>query len=105
MAGKKTAVFRIYSIAWQAERAVDMLVLDRSSRRNRPTGDPGMFLTTQLHELLIYLGQRGVATILIAAHQGAHRQSDAGTVTAGNGCDPIEFTVPSRMLEAERPLQ
>src|SRR4029077_830825 len=28
------------------------------------------FLTIQLHELLMYLGQRRVATILIAAHQG-----------------------------------
>lgn len=28
------------------------------------------FLTEQLHELLMYLGQLGVATILIAAHQG-----------------------------------
>ena len=27
-------------------------------------------LTIQLHELLMYLGQKGVATILIAAHQG-----------------------------------
>jgi circadian clock protein KaiC len=28
------------------------------------------FLIVQLHELLMYLGQRGVATILISAHQG-----------------------------------
>ncbi|HEV7716353.1 MAG TPA: ATPase domain-containing protein [Steroidobacteraceae bacterium] len=28
------------------------------------------YLTTQLHELLMYLGQQGVATILIGAHQG-----------------------------------
>ena len=28
------------------------------------------FLMIQLHELLIYLGQQGVATILIGAHQG-----------------------------------
>jgi circadian clock protein KaiC len=28
------------------------------------------FLTIQLHELLMYLGQRSVATILIGAHQG-----------------------------------
>jgi circadian clock protein KaiC len=28
------------------------------------------FLTIQLHELLMYLAQRGVATILIGAHQG-----------------------------------
>jgi circadian clock protein KaiC len=28
------------------------------------------FLAIQLHELLMYLGQRGVVTILIAAHQG-----------------------------------
>src|SRR4029079_4537822 len=28
------------------------------------------FLTIQLHEMLMYLGQRGVATILIGAHAG-----------------------------------
>jgi circadian clock protein KaiC len=28
------------------------------------------FLTIQLHELLMYLGQQGVATVLIGAHQG-----------------------------------
>ncbi|HEX5070452.1 MAG TPA: ATPase domain-containing protein [Vicinamibacterales bacterium] len=28
------------------------------------------FLTIQLHELLMYLGQRGVATLMISAHQG-----------------------------------
>ena len=28
------------------------------------------FLTIQLHEMLMYLGQRGVATVLIGAHQG-----------------------------------
>jgi circadian clock protein KaiC len=28
------------------------------------------FLVIQLHELLMYLGHRGVATILIGAHQG-----------------------------------
>ena len=28
------------------------------------------FLTVQLHELLMYLGQQGVATILVGAHQG-----------------------------------
>jgi circadian clock protein KaiC len=28
------------------------------------------FLTIQLHELLMFLSQRGVATILIGAHQG-----------------------------------
>jgi circadian clock protein KaiC len=36
------------------------------------------FLTIQLHELLMFLGQQGVATILIGAHQGligAHMQT------------------------------
>jgi circadian clock protein KaiC len=28
------------------------------------------FLTVQLHELLAYLGQRNVATILVCAHSG-----------------------------------
>ena len=39
---------------------------------------PGeQFLTIQLHELLSYLNQMGVVTLLIGAHQGADRHSNA----------------------------
>ena len=31
------------------------------------------FLTIQLHELLMYLSQKGVATMLIGAHHGRDR--------------------------------
>ena len=54
----------------EAVRAgVSMVVID--SLNGYLHAMPGeRFLTIQLHELLMYLGQQGVATILIAAHHG-----------------------------------
>ncbi len=50
-------------------RDVSMVVID--SLNGYLNAMPGeRFLTIQLHELLMYLGQQGVATILIAAHHG-----------------------------------
>jgi circadian clock protein KaiC len=51
------------------ERHVAMVVID--SLNGYLNAMPGeRFLTIQLHELLTFLGQAGVATILIGAHQG-----------------------------------
>jgi circadian clock protein KaiC len=50
-------------------RGASMVVID--SLNGYLNAMPGeRFLTIQLHELLMYLGQQGVATILIAAHHG-----------------------------------
>ena len=51
------------------DRQAAMVVID--SLNGYLNAMPGeRFLTIQLHELLMYLGQQGVATILIAAHHG-----------------------------------
>jgi circadian clock protein KaiC len=51
------------------EQKAAMVIID--SLNGYLNAMPGeRFLTIQLHELLMYLGQQGVATILIAAHHG-----------------------------------
>jgi circadian clock protein KaiC len=51
------------------DAGVSMVVID--SLNGYLNAMPGeKFLTIQLHELLMYLGHRGVATILVAAHHG-----------------------------------
>ena len=46
-----------------------MVVIDSLSGYLHATPDE-RFLSTHLHELLTYLGQRGVVTILVGVHQG-----------------------------------
>jgi circadian clock protein KaiC len=51
------------------DRQASMVVID--SLNGYLNAMPGeRFLTIQLHELLMFLGQQGVATILVAAHHG-----------------------------------
>ncbi|HSC99698.1 MAG TPA: ATPase domain-containing protein [Casimicrobiaceae bacterium] len=47
------------------------------------------FLIAQLHELLSYLGQKGVATILVAAHQGMMSAQMTGPVDASYLADSV----------------
>ncbi len=47
------------------------------------------FLTIQLHELLVFLGQQGVATILIGAHQGLIGAQMQTTVDASYLADAV----------------
>ena len=47
------------------------------------------FLTIQLHELLTYLGQAGVATILIGAHRGLIGGSMVAPVDASYLADAV----------------
>jgi circadian clock protein KaiC len=47
------------------------------------------FLTIQLHELLMYLSQKGVATILIAAHQGLVGGQMSGPVDTSYLADAV----------------
>ena len=51
------------------QRHVQLVVIDSLNGYLNSMPDE-KFLVVQLHELLTYLGQSGVATILIAAHQG-----------------------------------
>jgi circadian clock protein KaiC len=58
-----------YSIKTAVANGAKVVVVD--SLNGYLNAMPGeMFLTIQLHELLSYLGQQGVATIMIGAHQG-----------------------------------
>jgi len=56
------------------------------------------FLIIQLHELLTYLGQRGVATVLIAAHHGLISSYMTAPVDASYLADSV---VLMRYFEAE----
>jgi circadian clock protein KaiC len=56
------------------------------------------FLIIQLHELLTYLGQRGVATMLIAAQHGLMGAQMSGPVDASYLADAV---VLLRYFEAE----
>ena len=51
------------------ERGVKIVVIDSLNGYLNAMPEEH-FLTVQLHELLMYLGQQGVATLLIGAHQG-----------------------------------
>ena len=51
------------------EKDATIIVIDSLNGYMNATPEE-RFLTIQLHELLSYLGQLGVATLLIAAHQG-----------------------------------
>ena len=56
------------------------------------------FLTTQLHELLTYLGQRGVATIMVAVQHGLIGTAMVGPVDASYLADAI---IMMRYFEAD----
>jgi circadian clock protein KaiC len=56
------------------------------------------FLTAQLHELLTYLGQRGVATIMVAVQHGLIGTAMVGPVDASYLADAI---IMMRYFEAE----
>jgi len=59
----------VHAIRAAVEGGVDMVVIDSLNGYLNAMPEE-RFLTIQLHELLAYLGQRNVATILIGTHQG-----------------------------------
>jgi circadian clock protein KaiC len=60
----------IHAIRTAVERDAARIVVIDSLNGYLSAMPEERFLVIQLHELLMYLGQRGVATILIGAHQG-----------------------------------
>ena len=56
------------------------------------------FLVVQLHEILTYLGQAGVATVLVAAHQGMMGTHMSAPVDASYLADAV---VLLRYFESE----
>jgi circadian clock protein KaiC len=59
----------IHAVRLAVERGAKLIVID-SLNGYLSAMPEERFLTIQLHELLMYLGQQGVATILVGAHQG-----------------------------------
>ena len=59
----------IHSVRLEVENGAKIIVIDSLNGYLNAMPEE-RFLTIQLHELLMYLAQRGVATILIGAHQG-----------------------------------
>ncbi|HYC36944.1 MAG TPA: ATPase domain-containing protein [Usitatibacter sp.] len=70
------------------ERGAKILVID--SLNGYLNAMPGeRFLTVHLHELLMYLGDKGVATLLIGAHQGLIGQSMQTPIDASYLADAV----------------
>jgi len=70
------------------EHQAKMVVID--SLNGYLNAMPGeRHLTIQLHELLMYLGQKGVATILIGAHQGLVGSQMTSAVDASYLADAV----------------
>jgi circadian clock protein KaiC len=59
----------IHSVRRAVDEGVKIIVIDSLNGYLNAMPEE-RFLAIQLHELLMYLAQRGVATILIGAHQG-----------------------------------
>ncbi len=59
----------VHNIRTAVEAGVDMIVIDSLNGYLNAMPEE-RFLTIQLHELLAFLGQRAVSTILIGTHQG-----------------------------------
>jgi circadian clock protein KaiC len=59
----------VHTIRQEVDRGAKIVVIDSLNGYLNAMPEE-RFLTIQLHELLMYLGQQGVATVLIGAHQG-----------------------------------
>jgi circadian clock protein KaiC len=70
------------------QRGAEIVVIDSLNGYLNSMPDE-KFLTAQLHELLSYLGQRGVATILVAAHHGLLSNHIAAPVDASYLADSV----------------
>ena len=70
------------------ERNTAIIVIDSLNGYLNSMPDEN-FLIAQLHELLSYLGQKGVATILVAAHHGMMSAQMTGPVDASYLADAV----------------
>jgi circadian clock protein KaiC len=78
----------VHAIRGAVEGGVKLVVLDSLNGYLNAMPEE-RFLIVQLHELLMYLGQQGVATILISAHQGLIGSSMQATVDASYLADSV----------------
>lgn len=70
------------------ERGTSLIVIDSLNGYLNAMPEDG-YLITQLHELLAYLGQRNVATVLVSAHQGLIGHTMSSPVDASYLADAI----------------
>ena len=87
----------IHSIRTSVAEGATIVVIDSLNGYLNSMPDE-KFLIIQLHELLTYLGQRGVATVLIAAHHGLISSYMTAPVDASYLADSV---VLMRYFEAE----
>jgi circadian clock protein KaiC len=85
------------SVMNAAERGARIVVIDSLNGYMNAVPDE-RFLTTHLHELLTYLGQRGVVTILVGVQQGMLGSNMTTTIDASYIADNV---IMLRYFEAE----
>ena len=78
----------VHAIRQAVEAGVKLVVLDSLNGYLNAMPEE-RFLIVQLHELLMYLGQQGVATILISAHQGLIGSQMTAVVDASYLADSV----------------
>jgi circadian clock protein KaiC len=77
-----------YAIQQAVDSGAKIVVIDSLNGYLNAMPDE-RFLTIQLHELLMYLGHKGVATILIGAHQGLIGSQMSAPVDASYLADAV----------------
>jgi circadian clock protein KaiC len=77
-----------HAVCKAAEDGAKVVVIDSLSGYLQATPDE-RFLTTHLHELLTYLGQRGVITIVVGVHHGIIGTSMQASVDASYLADNV----------------
>lgn len=77
-----------HNVCSAAEQGAKVVVIDSLNGYLNATPDE-RFLTTHLHELLTWLGQRGVVTILVGVHQGIIGGNSTASVDASYLADNV----------------
>jgi circadian clock protein KaiC len=87
----------VHQVRQEVERGVSLIVID--SLNGYLNAMPGeQYLVIQLHEMLAFLGQAGVATLLISAHHGLVTGISAAPVDASYLTDAV---ILMRYFEAQ----
>jgi circadian clock protein KaiC len=77
-----------HAVCGAADNGAKVVVIDSLSGYLQATPDE-RFLTTHLHELLTYLGQRGIITIVVGVHHGIIGSSMQASVDASYLADNV----------------
>ncbi|HZW19816.1 ATPase domain-containing protein [Noviherbaspirillum sp.] len=77
-----------HSVCAAADRGAKVIVIDSLNGYLSAMPDE-RFLTTHLHELLTWLGQRGVVTVLVGVHQGLIGGNSVASVDASYLADNV----------------